>query len=106
MRTCDAINMSTTKDPAAGIVYGEIWTRASPTGKIDVMIKNTWHRLTRAEAIELKEKLIKTLGLDNEVCSGCPECKVVFDEQAIYGHVPDNNSRTCRACEHNDRRTE
>jgi hypothetical protein len=53
--------MSTTKDPAAGIVYGEIWTRASPTGKIDVMIKNTWHRLTRAEAIELKEKLIKTL---------------------------------------------
>ena len=107
MRTCDAINMSTTKDPAAGIVYGEIWTRASQTGKIDVMIKNTWHRLTRAEAIELRDSLAKTLGrLDNEVCRGCPECKVVFDNQTIYGHVPDNNSSTCRACEHNDRRTE
>ena len=43
---------------------------------------------------------------DAHKCSGCPECIVRFDAEGIHGHVPDNNSSTCRGCEHNDRRME
>ena len=36
-------------------------------------------------------------------CEGCPESVVIFDESGVHGIVPDTRSRTCRACEHNDR---
>ena len=34
-------------------------------------------------------------------CRDCPECMVRFDTEGIHGHVPDSNSKTCRACERN-----
>ena len=34
-------------------------------------------------------------------CRDCPECAVLFDSDGIHGHVPDGNSKTCRACERN-----
>ena len=38
---------------------------------------------------------------DPHRCRDCPECMVLFDTEGIHGHVPDGNSKTCRACERN-----
>lgn len=38
---------------------------------------------------------------DPHRCRDCPECMVLFDTEGIHGHVPDGNSKTCRACKRN-----
>ncbi len=38
---------------------------------------------------------------DPHRCKDCPECMVLFDTEGIHGHVPDGNSKTCRACGRN-----
>ena len=47
------------------------------------------------------QKATGTAQVDPHRCRDCPECMVLFDTEGIHGHVPDRNSKTCRACERN-----
>lgn len=47
------------------------------------------------------QKATGTAQADPHRCKDCPECMVLFDTEGIHGHVPDGNSKTCRACERN-----
>ena len=47
------------------------------------------------------QKATGTAQADPHRCRDCPECMVLFDTEGIHGHVPDGNSKTCRACERN-----
>lgn len=54
--------MSMEQDPAGGILYGNAWAKNSPSGRVDVVINNTWHSITREEAKRLRDSLVRILG--------------------------------------------
>lgn len=54
--------MSMEQDPADGILYGNAWAKNSPSGRVDVVINNTWHSITREEAKRLRDSLVRILG--------------------------------------------
>ena len=54
--------MSMEQDPADGILYGNAWAKNSPSGRVDIVINNTWHSITREEAKRLRDSLVRILG--------------------------------------------
>ena len=46
----------------AGVVYGPIWAKSSPMGRVDLMIWSHWFKLTPEQARRLRDQLTEALG--------------------------------------------
>jgi len=78
-----------------GDAYLVIYTRPKKATKRAKGCRDT------SPAEKSPQKATETAQADPHRCKDCPECMVLFDTEGIHGHVPDGNSRTCRACERN-----